>query len=152
MTSAPNELLNQLHIDNTQDLSSKDFADLINNSLIAPMRAYNPLDTSNISTLLDEIHEYPNLNTNLADTDLLCVKEDPERIRTSYHAPTQRLVERTEATPRMETSQHNTSSQGENRKHLRPISLTPALSKLAEDFLVEEAPAVLKIIDPSQFG
>ena len=75
MTSAPNELLNQLHIDNTQDLSSKDFADLINNSLIAPMRAYNPLDTSNISTLLDEIHEYPNLNTNLADTDLLCVKE-----------------------------------------------------------------------------
>ena len=58
MTSAPNELLNQLHIDNTQDLSSKDFADLINNSLIAPMRAYNPLDTSNISTLLDEIHEY----------------------------------------------------------------------------------------------
>ena len=44
MTSAPNELLNQLHIDNTQDLSSKDFANLINNSLIAPMRAYNPLD------------------------------------------------------------------------------------------------------------
>ncbi|CAH3108239.1 unnamed protein product, partial [Pocillopora meandrina] len=160
MTSAPNEPLNQLHIDNTQDLSSKDFADLINNSLIAPMRAYNPLDTSNISTLLDEIHEYPNLNTNLADTDLLCVKEakkpqpDPERIRTSYHAPTQRLVERTEATPRMETSQHNTSSQGENHKHLRPISLAPALSKLAEDFLVEKpiAPAVLKIIDPSQFG
>ena len=36
-------------------------------------------------------------------------------MRTSYHAPTQRLVERTEATPRMETSQHNTSSQGENR-------------------------------------
>ena len=74
MTSAPNELLNQLHIDNTQDLSSKDFADLINNSLIAPIMAYNPLDTSNISTLLDEIHEYPNLNTNLADTDSVLKK------------------------------------------------------------------------------
>ena len=39
-------------------------------------------------------------------------------------------------------------------KHLRPISLTPALNKLAEDFVVEKhiPPAVLKIIDPSQFG
>ena len=25
------------------------------------MRAYHPLDTSNVSTHLDEIHEYPNL-------------------------------------------------------------------------------------------
>ena len=60
-TSAPNEILNQLHIHNTQDLSAKDFADLINNSLMETKRTYNPLDTSNVSTLLDEIHEYPNL-------------------------------------------------------------------------------------------
>ena len=59
MTSAPNELLDQLHINNTQDLSPDDFADLINNSLIELKRTYNPLDTSNISTLLDEIREYP---------------------------------------------------------------------------------------------
>ena len=113
MASAPDELLDQLHIDNTQDLSPNDFADLINNSLIEPERAYNPLDTSNISTLLDEIHKYPNLNTNLTDTD--SVKEvkkpqpvystrpwwywqlNPERIHwlsshTSYHAPTQCLM------------------------------------------------------------
>ena len=60
-TSAPNEILSQIHIDNIQDLSPKDFADLINNSLMETMRAYHPLDTSNVSTLLDEIHEYPNL-------------------------------------------------------------------------------------------
>ena len=54
-TSAPNEILNQLHIDNTQDLSPRDFADLINNSLMETKRTYNPLDTSNVSTLLDEI-------------------------------------------------------------------------------------------------
>lgn len=69
MTSAPNELLDQFHINNTQDLSPDDFADLINNSLVELKRTYNPLDTSNISTLLDEIREYPNLNINLTDTD-----------------------------------------------------------------------------------
>ena len=39
-------------------------------------------------------------------------------------------------------------------KHLRPISLKPILSKIAEDYVVEEyvKPAVLKKIDPRQFG
>ena len=39
-------------------------------------------------------------------------------------------------------------------KHIRPISLTPALSKLAEDFVVNKyiGPAVLEVIDPNQYG
>lgn len=39
-------------------------------------------------------------------------------------------------------------------KHLRPISLTPTLSKVAEDFVVQlfVKPAVLKRIKPDQFG
>ena len=39
-------------------------------------------------------------------------------------------------------------------KHLRPISLTPVISKIAEDFVVKDfvAPAILKIINPAQFG
>lgn len=39
-------------------------------------------------------------------------------------------------------------------KHLRPISLTPAMSKVAEDFVVRShvGPAVLKQIDPDQYG
>ena len=39
-------------------------------------------------------------------------------------------------------------------KHLRPISLTPILSKIGEDFVVEKfiKPAVLKVIDNNQFG
>ena len=37
---------------------------------------------------------------------------------------------------------------------LRPISLRPILSKVAEDFVVEEfvKPAVLRKVDPNQFG
>ena len=39
-------------------------------------------------------------------------------------------------------------------KHIRPISLSSALSKLAEEFVVSKyiGPAVLELIDPYQFG
>ena len=39
-------------------------------------------------------------------------------------------------------------------KHLRPISLTPVLSKLNEDFVVDRyfKPAALAKVDPRQFG
>lgn len=39
-------------------------------------------------------------------------------------------------------------------KHIRPISLTPAISKIAEDFVVNKyvAPAVLEVVDSNQFG
>jgi hypothetical protein len=42
----------------------------------------------------------------------------------------------------------------EINKHLRPVLLTSAVSKLAEDFIVEKyvAPAILSIADPAQFG
>lgn len=42
----------------------------------------------------------------------------------------------------------------EVNKHLRPISLTPILSKIAEEFVVEEhvRPAILKRIGDNQFG
>ena len=40
------------------------------------------------------------------------------------------------------------------KKHLRPNSLTPCLSKVAEEFVVVDyvKSAVLKLLDPSQFG
>ena len=39
-------------------------------------------------------------------------------------------------------------------KHLRPISLSPIISKIAEEHIVETyiKPAVLDILDPEQFG
>ena len=42
----------------------------------------------------------------------------------------------------------------EVNKHLRPISLTPNISKLAEDFVVERyvKPAVMRKIDQHQYG
>ena len=42
----------------------------------------------------------------------------------------------------------------EVNKHLRPISLTPILSKMSEAYVVDTyvKPAVLERIDPQQFG
>ena len=42
----------------------------------------------------------------------------------------------------------------EINRHLRSISLTSAVSKLADDFVIEEyiAPAILNIVDPAKFG
>ena len=39
-------------------------------------------------------------------------------------------------------------------KHLRPVSLTACLSKVAENFVVQDyiKPAVLKNLDPIQYG
>ena len=39
-------------------------------------------------------------------------------------------------------------------QHLRPISLTPILSKVAEEFVVNNhlKPAILKVIDVNQYG
>ena len=39
-------------------------------------------------------------------------------------------------------------------KHIRPVSLTPALSELAEEFVVSKyiGPVVLELIDSNQFG
>ena len=40
------------------------------------------------------------------------------------------------------------------KRELRPISLTPSISKVAEDFVVKDyvKPAILKKIDPNQYG
>ena len=40
------------------------------------------------------------------------------------------------------------------KNQLRPISLTPSISKIAQDFVIKYyiCPAVLKVIDPDQFG
>ena len=40
------------------------------------------------------------------------------------------------------------------KKDLRPISLTPCLSKVAEDFVVTDhlKPAVMKVLDSNQYG
>lgn len=131
------------------------------------MRAFNPLDTTNVS-LLDEIHEYPNLNTNLADTDSVLKKLknlNPSTAQGPDGIGTWILREYSEVLALPITHQLNASYEEQKlprawkqaditpipkekpvsniSKHLRPISLTPALSKLAEDFVVEKHIALL---------
>ena len=41
-----------------------------------------------------------------------------------------------------------------SKNQLRPISLTPSMSKIVKDFVIKfhTGPALLKVVDPDQFG
>ena len=74
------------------------------------------------------------------------LKSLPNPIRPCYRYSEQ-LFQRTKSTNWLETSKRNSTSKSE-------ISLTPALSKIAEDFVVTDyiKPAMIKSVDPNQFG
>ena len=52
------------------------------------------------------------------------------------------------------TAQKEAGNVKDLKKDLRPISLTPCVSKVVEGFLVEDyvKPAILKVVDPNQYG
>ena len=163
-------------VDSTQDLSPEGFTDLINNCLIEQSTLQSTRYITRFPSWWN--HEYPNRNTNLAPT--LCLISyknlNPSKAPGPDGIGNRILREYAEVLALPITHQLNASYKEQKlprarkqaditsipkekpvsniSKHLRPISLTPALSKLAEDFVVEKhiAPAVLKIIDPYQFG
>ena len=60
----------------------------------------------------------------------------------------------TEDIPKLPLEEDQPQSVKAIKEDLRPISLSPSISKLAEDFVVTEyvKPAVLCMLDPGQFG
>ncbi len=65
----PGSLFNQLHVEDTEHLTHKGFADLINKRLIEPMNTYDPLNVTDLNTLFEEIPVYPlDVNMNLTNT------------------------------------------------------------------------------------
>lgn len=180
MKPVTGSLLNQLQIENTEHLTHKGFADLINNSLLEPMNSYNPLNVSDVSTLFEGIPDDPlDVDVNLTNTATVLKKlkslnpskapgpdDIPNWILRDYAEilapPISNLLNSSYKQQKLPLSwkQANITPIPKEKpvkdisKHLRPISLTPALSKLAEDFVVEKyiAPAVLSVIDPFQFG
>ena len=54
MRPVSGSLLNQLHVEDTEHLTHKGFADLINKSLIEPMNTYDPLNVTDLNTLFED--------------------------------------------------------------------------------------------------
>ena len=171
MKPVTSSLLNQLHIESTEHLTHKGFADLVNNSLLEPMNSYNPLNASDVGTLFEGIpDDLPDVDVNLTNTATVLKKlknlnpskapgpdDIPNWILRDYAEilapPISNLLNSSYKQQKLPLSwkQANITPIPKEKpvkdisKHLRPISLTPTLSKLAEDFVVEKyiAPAVL---------
>ncbi|XP_068707894.1 uncharacterized protein [Montipora foliosa] len=165
------EIRSHIHIDGIEEKLTKDIADLINDALLDPMQEYQPLE--NLPSY-DSDSEVPTLPVSSVHTALL--KLNPRKASGPDGIGNWLLKEYADFLAEPITHILN-SSFAEHEllspwkfadviplpklklitnvsKHIRPISLTPSLSKVAEDFVVlmYVGPAILKVIDPNQFG
>jgi hypothetical protein len=161
------------HIDaGRNSIVSKTFANIINNTFLAPMDSFTPLapswppdvhlDNSPSVTEYCVFEKFALLNPHKASdpdnvpawllkenadiltlvvTDILNSSYSEARLPNSWKQADITLIPK--STPVYDIN-----------KHLKPISLTPILSKLAEEFVVDRnvKPALLAKVDPRQFG
>ena len=161
----------QLHVDGLDGKSNKDIANLINTALLEPMQEYQsldslpPVDNDSEVLTLDESSDYSALvrlnprkasgpdgvpNWLLKDYAEFLANPVCVILNSSFAEQSLPLSWKyANVTPLPKTKPVTVIT-----KHIRPISLTPSLSKLAEDFIVRYyiGPAVLEIIDPNQYG
>ncbi|XP_044182118.1 uncharacterized protein LOC122962934 [Acropora millepora] len=118
------------HIDSGPVSSSADLANVINNAFLAPVNIFTPLD--------------PGISVFAKHTDTPIVTEFCVLKKLIALNPAK--ASGPDGVPAYPVYDVN--------KHLRPISLTIVLSKLAEDFVVDHyvKPAIIAEVDPRQFG
>ena len=170
-TAVSDDLRSKLHLYQIDDLHSHEIANLINNAFLEPMQDYQPLqspvpyDEQYVSPILSEL-----------DICLALKKLNPRKASGPDGLPNWLLKEFAEVLAEPVCTILNSTFREQKfpsawklanitplikakpvtdvSKHLRPISLAPALSKVAEDFIVITyiSCAILSIIDPDQFG
>ena len=170
--------ISQLQLENTDhlDLSPLDLANLINNTFLEPMK--------NVSALSDTITETPSQTDHFPTNALTTPEFINHKLNVLNRSkapgpdgiPNWILKEFAEALSNpisiiinssyLEQKLPNAWKQAniipipknkpirDINKNLRPISLTPALSKLAEDIVIEKyvSHAVLEVVNQDQFG
>ena len=165
------DIRSHLHLDRIAAHSNQDIANMINSALLEPMQDYTPLSylppfvddsellTVSPSEVCNSLLQLNPRNTGGPDginnwllrgyadflTSLVC-----DILNASFaEQKVPRSWKDVDVTPLMKVRPVTTIA-----KHIRPISLTPAPSKLAGDFVVSKYidPAVLGSIDPNQFG
>ena len=171
------EILRALRPDNYFSKTVKvEIANEINNSFLSPMRTFTPLTPDHYQDMVpnnpnnltltvtneDVFNKLSTLNSRKANgpdgIPLWVLKENADLLAfpvteilncsyREYRLPHSWKKADIIAIPK-------TKSITDINDHLRPISLTPILSKLAEEFVVEHyiRPAVLKKLDERQFG
>ncbi len=156
-SSGSQDLISQLNIQDLTDLPPQDIANKINEAFLEPMQPFRRLRRAPItdevpsefvseSYVLNELRRlfqqglwlrwHPNpitsiLNSSFAEQRLPAPWKNADVIPVPKEKPINDI-----------------------KNQLRPISLTPAMSKIAEEFVIKFyiGPAILKAIDPDQFG
>ena len=165
------DIRSQLHLADVENKSPQVIADLINTALLEPMQEYRPLESlppfdpdsevvvlsvPDVSSALLALNPRkasgPDGVPNWVLREYADFLADPVCSILNSSFAEQKLPSQwkhADVTPLTKVKPVTVVS-----KHIRPISLTPSLSKVAEDFVVHAfvAPAILGIVDPNQFG
>ena len=169
------ELIRSLQHISEESLSALDLANLINDTFLSPMQDFTPLSAESFQLSQDHSTEQPFVVSTHA-VYLQLVSINPRKASGLDGIPAWLLKENADLLSDTISDIIN-SSFAERRlppswksadtvpipkqkpikdvnKHLRPISLTSILSKVAEEFVVTEylRPSILKKIGDNQFG
>ncbi|PFX11870.1 Dedicator of cytokinesis protein 7 [Stylophora pistillata] len=160
------------HIDTGPDSSRTALANVINNAFLAPMNSFTPLD-SGVSFAV-QYTDTPTVTKFCVLKKLIAL--NPAKASGPDGVPAWLLKENADLlapvvtyilnSPYLEARLPQSRKLAnvapilkqtpvyDVKKHLRPISLTPVLSKLTEDSVVDRyvKPAVLAKVEPRQFG
>ena len=119
-------IIHQINIDGSEDILEHQLANRINTSLLEPLAEYQ------LSLPLAVVLALPISQILNASYKQQCLPSIWKFANVSP-LPKVKLVQ-------------------DLKRELRPISLTPIISKVAEDFVIKDyvKPAILKIIDPNQ--
>jgi hypothetical protein len=171
--SFTDDLINQIQVESIENLSKVELAEAINKAFLDPLEEYRSPQPLN-RLPVEESAVYPKVSE--LQVQVALAKLNPSKACGPDDIPTWLLKEYAILLAYPVSKIINSSFREmklpsiwkvanviplpkvkhvENlNKHLRPISLTACLSKVAENFVVQDyvKPAVLKILDPNQYG
>ena len=152
-----------LHVDDFNNLSDLQIANRINDNFLEPLQAFQPLqfmDLSNDTTsnflIVTELEVWkclsslnPWKSSGSDDFPSWVFKECSIILSLPVENKLPPIWKQANVIPVPKVTLVQ-----DIKQHLRPISLTPILSKVAEEFVVNKhlKPAILKIIDVNQYG
>ena len=155
--SGSQDLTSQLNIQDFVDLSPQVIANKINEAFLELRQPFRPLECPPVTNEVPSVLTC-NKATGSDGIPNWLLKEFADVL--SY--PVTSVLNRSFAEQRLPTRWKDADvipvpkkkPVNDIKNQLRPISLTPSISKIAEDFVVKFhiGPAVLKVIDPDQFG
>ena len=173
MKSTNRSIIHQINIDGLEDISEQELANRINTAFLDPLTKYQlslPLDRVSLEDNPEflEVSEervlrhLQNLSSGksggpdevpnwfLREYAVVLALPISQILNASYEQqcwPSIWKFANVSPLPKVKSVQ-------DLKRELRPISLTPSISKVAEDFVVKDyvKPAILKKIDPNQYG